>query len=282
MATSIGKRLGQLALLTVALFGAVLVPLFLRGMYYVQPNADNWRLLPYVVPAARYELMVQNFSILHYDFADSKVQLTCYDGQDRPIRRITHEDAYGLTYMDYHYEGNVTVIQSVDVGMQHSTLRITTDELGREIRTDYADGSYCIMEYEGDRTECSASFDYDAQGMLTSKMIRIFDGDTVYRREEDGTGKLLAEDTDTIDVHGNITASYGWYLQEDGTRKDFAQQQRWTYDDTERRETVRRAYGMTERFWYDAQERLIRQETDIEDGILYSGITIEYTDITRR
>ena len=55
MVRNLAKRLGQLALLTVALFGAVLVPLFLRGMYYVQPNADNWRLLPYIVPAASYE-----------------------------------------------------------------------------------------------------------------------------------------------------------------------------------------------------------------------------------
>lgn len=55
MVRSIGKRLGQLALITAVLYGITWGVLFLRGMYYVRPNADNWRLLPYIVPAASYE-----------------------------------------------------------------------------------------------------------------------------------------------------------------------------------------------------------------------------------
>ncbi len=55
MVRNVAKRLGQLALLTFVLCGATFGALFLRGMYYVRPTADNWRLLPYIVPAASYE-----------------------------------------------------------------------------------------------------------------------------------------------------------------------------------------------------------------------------------
>lgn len=60
MVRSIGKRLEKLALIAFVLYGATFGALFLRGLYYVHPNADNWRLLPYIVPAARYEQRIHS------------------------------------------------------------------------------------------------------------------------------------------------------------------------------------------------------------------------------
>ena len=58
MKKDICGRIARLALIAFVLCGAALGALFLRGVYHVQPNADNWRLLPYIVPAARYEQRV--------------------------------------------------------------------------------------------------------------------------------------------------------------------------------------------------------------------------------
>ena len=107
MVRNLAKRLGQLALLTVALFGAVLVPLFLRGMYYVQPNADNWRLLPYIVPAASYEQHI--YSVKWIDGQQERlfVSISCKDAQGREIRGVTlHEGDLLPIYSDTVYEGN--------------------------------------------------------------------------------------------------------------------------------------------------------------------------------
>ena len=99
-------RIARLALIAFALYGITFGALFLRGMYYVQPNADNWRLLPYIVPAARYEQRIhsaawpggaQRFS----------VSISCMDAQGREIRGVTlHEGDLLPLYSDTVYEGN--------------------------------------------------------------------------------------------------------------------------------------------------------------------------------
>ena len=92
MKKDICRRIARLALIVFALCGAVFGALFLRGVYYVQPNADNWRLLPYIVPAAHYEQWIFTITTPEGALQTMDVSITCRDAQGREIRGITlHE-----------------------------------------------------------------------------------------------------------------------------------------------------------------------------------------------
>ncbi len=281
MVRSIGKRLGQLALITFVLYGVTLGPLFLRGMQYVHLNADNWRLLPYIVPAARYEQMVQSFEWTRDDVSQSKrgwVAITCYDAQNRAIRTIQADGDFSSlpVYSISVYEGNVEIVYDAN----GTGWRITTDALGRDIRYDYDDGSYAVMEYEGDSEAYSLSLSYDAQGTLTNRYIRTWDGNTKYIRNEDGAGNPQYEILSTLDGRGNAvsTQSIRW---REGVPETDTEQYIWEYDDAEGAVTCISEDGKTDRIWYDEQGRPIRQEITFSDGSRHLN-TIVYTDITRR
>lgn len=271
-------RLARLALLTVVLCGVTFGALFLRGLYYVHPNADNWRLLPYIVPAASYEQRV--YIITTPDGASLQtidVSIDCKDARGRTIRWIS--DGVLLPYYtDSSYEGNTQTIR--DKGWQpHSVNRVTTDEQGRNIRYDYADGSYAVMEYEGDNEEYSLSLHYDAQGTLTSRYIQTWDGNTQYVREEDGADNLEYEILYTLDERGNILSaqSTGWRA---GVPESDTEQYKWEYDDAEGMSIRISEDGRMEYRWYDEQGRNIKYESVDEDGTL--TVWQNYTDITRR
>ena len=203
MKKDICGRIARLALIVFALCGAVFGALFLRGVYYVQPNADNWRLLPYIVPAAHYEQRIFTITTPEGASQTMDVSITCRDAQGREIRGITlHEGDLLPYYSDVSYEGNTKTVRHKD-GRSYAVDRVTTDEQGRDIRYDYADGSCTVMEYEGDSEECSLSLHYDAQGTLTSRHIRTQDGNTAYVRDEDGAGNPQYEIQYTLDGRGN-------------------------------------------------------------------------------
>ena len=101
MVRNVAKRLGQLALLTFVLCGATFGALFLRGMYYVRPTADNWRLLPYIVPAASYEQCIYSAEWFDGQRERASISISCKDAQGREIRGITlHEGDLLPLYSD--------------------------------------------------------------------------------------------------------------------------------------------------------------------------------------
>ena len=55
MKQGIFRRLCGLLLAAVAVYGLTFGALALRGLRYVAPDTESWRMLPYIVPAARYE-----------------------------------------------------------------------------------------------------------------------------------------------------------------------------------------------------------------------------------
>ena len=267
MVRSIGKRLGQLAVIAFVLYGMMFGALFLRGVYYVQPNADNWRLLPYIVPAAHYEQRIFTITTPEGPLQTMDVSITCRDAQGREICGITlHEGDLLPYYSDVSYEGNTKTVRHKD-GRSYAVDRVTTDEQGRDIRYDYADGSCAVMESEGDSKECSLSLHYDAQGTLTSRHIRTQDGNTAYVRDEDGAGR------------GNTlrAQSTTWSA---GAPETDTEQYTWEYDDAAGTETRISEDGRTERIWYDEQGRVIKQETVTDSGTY--TIYQTYTDITRQ
>lgn len=279
MVRSIGKRLGQLALITAVLYGITWSALLLRGMYYVQPNADNWRLLPYIVPAASYEQCIHSVQ-WQGSMQRLSVSISCKDAQGREIRGIVlHERELLPYYTDIWYDGNTQTVRNKEWRF-YSVDRVTTDALGRDIRYDYDDGSYTVMEYEGDSEEYSLSLGYDAQGTLTDRYIRTWDGNTKYIRNEDGAGNPQYEILYTLDERGNAVSAQSTSWGE-GVPETDTEQYTWKYDDMEGAETCISEDGQTDRIWYDEQGRPIRQESTLSDGSRHLN-TIVYTDITRR
>ena len=279
MKKDICGRIARLALIAFVLCGAAFGALFLRGVYYVQPNADNWRLLPYIVPAAHYEQRIFTITTPEGALQTMDVSITCRDVQRREIRSITlHEGDLLPYYSDASYEGNTKTVRYKD-GRYYAVDRVTTDEQGRDIRYDYADGSCTVMEYEGDSKECSLSLHYDAQGTLTSRHIRTQDGNTAYVRDEDGAGNPQYEIQYTLDGRGNTLRAQSTTWRAGAPETD-TEQYTWEYDDAAGTETCISEDGRTERLWYDEQGRVIKQETVTDSGTYTFYQT--YTDITRQ
>ena len=199
-------RIARLALIAFALYGITFGALFLRGMYYVQPNADNWRLLPYIVPAARYEQRIhsaawpggaQRFS----------VSVSCMDAQGREIRGVTlHEGDLLPLYSDTVYAGNVQTDYFKgwnNYGVQH----IVTDAQGRTVQIERPSGNVVLMQYDGESEEPSLIQTYDPQGVLLEQTVSTFSGNTRHSKTADGSGNVLSESEYMRDARGNWTSA---------------------------------------------------------------------------
>lgn len=272
-------RIARLALVAFALYGITFGALFLRGMYYVRPNADNWRLLPYIVPAARYEQCIYSAEWFDGQQERASVSISCMDAQGREIRGVTlHEGELLPYYTDIWYDGNTQTVRNKEWRF-YSVDRVTTDEQGRDIRRDYDDGSYTVMEYESDSEECSLSLSYDAQGTLTDRHIRTWDGNTKYVRDEDGTGNLQYEILYTLDERGNAVSAQSTSWRE-GAPETVTEQYIWEYDDADRLEICTLENGQVNRWWHDEQGREIKYEA-VRDGDT-NTFYHTYMDITRQ
>ena len=272
-------RIARLALVAFALYGITFGALFLRGLYYVRPNADNWRLLPYIVPAARYEQCIYSAEWFDGQQERASVSISCKDAQGREIRGVTlHERDLLPYYTDIWYDGNTQTVRHKEWRF-YSVDRVTTDALGRDIRYDYDDGSYTVMEYEGDSEEYSLSLGYDAQGILTDRYIRTWDGNTKYIRNEDGAGNPQYEILYTLDERGNAVSAQSTSWGEGAPETD-TEQYIWKYDDAEGAETCISEDGQIDRWWHDEQGREIKYEA-VRDGDT-NTFYHTYMDITRQ
>ena len=272
-------RIARLALIAFALYGITFGALFLRGLYYVRPNADNWRLLPYIVPAARYEQCIYSAEWFDGQQERAHVSISCKDAQGREIRGIVlHERDLLPYYTDIWYDGSTQTVRHKEWRF-YSVDRVTTDALGRDIRYDYDDGSYTVMEYEGDSEEYSLSLGYDAQGILTDRYIRTWDSNTKYIRNEDGAGNPQYEILYTLDERGNAVSAQSTTWRERVPETN-TEQYTWEYDDMEGAETCISEDGQIDRWWHDEQGREIKYEAvrDSRTSTFYHT----YTDITRR
>ena len=62
---------------------------------------------------------------------------------------------------------------------------------------------------------------------------------------------------------------------------EMMQDNEWTYDDTERTAVRVSRDGVTEKIWYDEQQRVLRDEYYTPDGILQTCTINNFFDITR-
>lgn len=271
-------RIARLALVAFVLYGITFGALFLRGIYYVRPNADNWRLLPYIVPAARYEQCIysaawpggaQRFS----------VSVSCMDAQGREIRGVTlHERDLLPLYSDTVYESN-TQTDYFKGWDNYGVQRIITDAQGRTVRIEQTWGNVELMQYEGESEEPSLIETYDPQGALLEQTTSTFSGNTRYSKTVDGNGNVLSESAYVRDARGNWTSarSTNWI---DGEERVWEATQAWEYDDANRLEICTRDNGQVEYRWRDGQGREIKYEVVTDSGTYTFYQT--YTDITRQ
>ena len=271
-------RIARLALVAFVLYGITFGALFLRGIYYVRPNADNWRLLPYIVPAARYEQCIysaawpggaQRFS----------VSVSCMDAQGREIRGVTlHERDLLPLYSDTVYESN-TQTDYFKGWDNYGVQRIITDAQGRTVRIEQTWGNVELMQYEGESEEPSLIQTYDPQGALLEQTTSTFSGNTRYSKTVDGNGNVLSESAYVRDARGNWTSarSKNWI---DGEERVWEATQAWEYDDANRLEICTRDNGQVEYRWRDGQGREIKYEVVTDSGTYTFYQT--YTDITRQ
>ena len=279
MKKDICGRIARLALIAFALYGITFGALFLRGVYYVRPTADNWRLLPYIVPAASYEQCIYSAEWFDGQRERASISISCKDAQGREIRGITlHEGDLLPLYSDTVYEGNrqTDYFKGWD---NYGVQRIVTDAQGRTVQIERTSGNVVLMQYEGEREEPSLIQTYDAQGALLEQTVSTFSGNTRYSKTVDVDGNVLSERMYVRDARGNWTSarSTDWI---DGEARVWEATQAWEYDDANRLEICTRDNGQVNRWWHDEQGREIKYEAVTDSGI--NTFYHIYTDITRR
>ncbi|MGI6181988.1 MAG: hypothetical protein ACOYIE_07920 [Agathobaculum sp.] len=274
------KRILGIVLSTALCFGAALGGLGLHGALYVRPDADNWRLLPWVVPAARYEQIVQRTGWAPEQTSRTYTSILCYDAQDRLIRTVYYmrPDEWDICRTDFVYHDAQTYSEYFSGARQHRSHRITTDALGREIRAEFSDGGWAVYQYEGEWEKPVETERYDASGALIEKYVQTLDEYGNVRSSEtwDADGRLYSQTNYTYDARGNVLTADTQYR--DGDRHSIRQS--WEYDGDSAAACYRED-GQTNYFRYDAQGREIYQSSTIEGSQNAYTIETVYTDITR-
>ena len=271
-------RIARLALVAFALYGITFGALFLRGMYYVQPNADNWRLLPYIVPAARYEQCIYSAEWFDGQQERASVSISCMDAQGREIRGVTlHERDLLPLYSDTVYAGNAQTDYFKDWD-NYGVQRIITDAQGRTVRIERPSGNVVLMQYDGESEEPSLIQTYDPQGVLLEQAVSTFSGNTRHSKTADGSGNVLSESEYMRDARGNVTFDRSTYWGEE--RRTLETSWIWEYDDADRLEICTLENGQVNRWWHDEQGREIKYEA-VRDGDT-NTFYHTYMDITRQ
>ena len=113
--------------------------------------------------------------------------------------------------------------------------------------------SQTVSEYNpktGETTKTSTIF----EGVLTGTWITV----------KDARGSILRMENNVHDPN-----------------YEMMQDNEWTYDDTARTAVRVSEDGVTEKIWYDEQQRVLRDEYYTPDGILQTCTVNDFFDITR-
>lgn len=273
------KRVGMLAASTVICYGGIFGALSLRGLQYVRPIAETWRVLPYVQPAARIE---QETEYRAKNDGRQRFHLVCvtgYDEQNRPIWQY-RVDPFLTDEEHWTYTGNTSEWRITNYGSR----RLITQEYdaqNREIRAEDSDYETQVYHYRGEETIPYLTERYDLQGELCAQEVTEVDADgtridnvTYYGKGKDTTARRIT------DSHGNVLTYTSF--DENGQEQSASSGGEWTYDDEARTAVCRFPdYGedMME-YHYDEQGRTIEfTDTDRDgDKTTYSSV---FADITR-
>ena len=241
MKLNILKRAGMLAASTVVCCGGIFGALTLNGLRYVRPTAENWTLLAYMQPAARIEQQ-KTTRVIPDEKEWSYLRITGYDAQNREIWSLNCKRPFGVSSSERKvYSGSKMTWYSTTCGVK--TVSYTEyDEQGRIIRTANADGIETYT-YRGDEEEPYLEQSCDTAGNMQSQTVSEYN-------VHDPNYKMM-------------------------------QDNEWTYDDAERTAVCVSEDGVTEKIWFDKQQRVLRDEYYTPDGILQTCTVNDFFDITR-
>ena len=277
MGKDVIKRAGAMVLISGVLFGGVWGARTAYGAQFVRMDGDNWRLVSYVVPAARYE---QQVNTALYDGKErfDAIGINCYDAQDRLLCSISLDRRHHIlpgcdTYV--YRDGGYTQYSRDMSGCY--TYVIETDAQGRATRVE-ADGHATVYWYNGDDENPSGYEYYNEQGVLAerseSQTVQNADGTTIKTSttwDENGEVSLTTEHV--YDARGNLLSS----TVDAGADGRSTSTWTWRYDDIGRTATCIRADGSETKTWYDEQGRVIKQDNDHGRWVT----TTEYKDVTK-
>lgn len=276
MKRGIFRRLCGLLLAAAAVYGLTFGALALRGLRYVAPDAESWLLLPYIVPAARYE---QETSVRYRQGvqAEASLVIRCYDAQGRLCRSIVWDKGGWVPRLtDFTYDGAVRT-EWTKGAAAHGWLRVTTDQAGRDTRVELDDGRTAVLSYQADQTEPYRTEWFDPQGSLIEWSLWEREGDTAVYTSGGADRAASTRIVYRYDSRGNLLSAQGGIVGEPPIDKQWS----WTYHDAERT-AVRHGGGQTVRFCYDAQGRTITESVYAEDGAETYRAESVYREITRQ
>ena len=272
------KRAGMLLASTAICYGGIFGALSLNGLRYVRSTAENWTLLAYIQPAVRIEQQKQT-RVISDEKEWSNLTITGYDEQNRMIWLLHSKRPFGVSSSERKvYSGSQMMWYTTTYGTKTVTYT-EYDEQGRVIRTE--DGSRIVTcAYRGDETEPYLEQSYDTEGNLQSQTVSEYDAETgettristvfeglltgTWITVKDARGSILRMESNVHDPNYEIT-----------------QNNEWTYDDTEHTAICVGKDGVTEKIWYDEQQRVLRDEYYTPDGILQTYTVNNFFDITR-
>lgn len=274
------KRAGMLLASTAVCYGAVLGGLSLRGLRYVRPTAETWRVLPYVQPAVRIEQETE-----YHAKNGGRQRFTCvsvigYDEQDRPIWKY-RVDPFLTDEEHWTYTGNQSEWRITNYGSR----RLITQEYDARNRAIWMknsdNGAQEVYHYRGEETIPYLTEAFDEQGELTEQEVSKVNADgnridnITYYGEWKGTTACRI-----TDAHGHVLTFT--YFDENGQEQSVTSGGEWTYDD-EAHTAICRFPGYDEgtiEYHYDEQGRTI-EYTDTEHNGTKTTHTSVFSDITR-
>lgn len=278
MKKNIFKRAGMLAASTAVCCGAVFGGLSLNGLRYVRPTAENWTLLAYMQPAARIEQQ-KTTRVIPDEKEWSYLKITGYDAQNREIWSLNCKRPFGVSSSERKvYNGSKMTWYSTTCGVK--TVSYTEyDEQGRIVRTANADGIETYT-YRGDEKKPYLEQSYDTAGNMQSQTVSEYNpktGETT-RTSTVFEGVLTGTWITVKDARGSTL-----HMENDvhDPNYEMMQDNEWTYDDTERTAVCVSEDGVTEKIWFDEQQRVLRDEYYTPDGILQTCTVNDFFDITR-
>lgn len=280
MNKNICKRVGMLLASTAICYGGIFGGFSLRGLQYVRPTAETWRVLPYVQSAARIEQETEYRAKNDGRQRFNLVRVTGYDEQDRPIWQYC-VDPFLTDEEHWTYTGNTSEWSIANYGSR----QLITQEYDEQNRVIWLknsdDDTETVYHYRGEETIPYLTETFDEQGELTKQEVSEVDAEgtcidnVTYHGEGEGTTARRITDS-----HGNVLTYTDF--DENGQEQVVSSGGEWTYDDAARTAVCRFPDydGGTMEYHYDEQGRIIELiETD-RDGnkTTYSSV---FTDITR-
>lgn len=278
MTLNILKRAGMLAASTAVCCGGIFGALTLNGLRYVRPTAENWTFLAYMQPAARIEQQ-KTTRVIPEEKEWSYLRITGYDAQNREIWSMNCNRPFGVSSSERKvYSGSKMTWYSTTCGVK--TVSYTEyDEQGRIIRTENADRIE-MYAYRGDEEEPYLEQSCDTAGNMQSQTVSEYNlktGETT-RTSTIFEGVLTGTWITVKDARGSILRMEN---NVHDPNYEMMQDNEWTYDDTERTAVCVSRDGVTEKIWYDEQQRVLRDEYYTPDGILQTCTINNFFDITR-